>query len=420
MQYYIPMQTMSLRVCAKRCCSGLATRSSSIIRHLISPFTPPLHLRKHRQQPFSISSLSPPKSQMSAETDSRTTLQNAVRRDRKDLLVGAPPILRPIPQERQQPLPSCLAGLEVEEIEYQTETGSSQEWVPLRIVKKPPRQDQSPSPGDPHRSLPVIIFIHCTGSDKTSQAQHQADYANRGYLTAAIDTRYHGARVDPKLPYQQALVRAWQTGIEHPFLLDVVWDIQKLLDVLESRDDVDPNRIGLTGESLGGMIAWLAAAADERIAVAAPMCGVQNFRYAVENGLYHDRVGSIPEIFSTASRDLGKGGKVDAEVVAAVWRRVMPGLLTDPPENGYDAPQSLSLIAPRPLLVLNGAIDGKTPLKGVQQAMSVARKAYEAAGVGEERLRLFAEPGVGHEFTPNMWRETDLWMDKWLKPGSLG
>ena len=39
--------------------------------------------------------------------------------------------------------------------------------------------------------------------------------------------------------------------------------------------DVDGARIGITGVSLGGMHSWLAAAADARIAVAAPMIGVQ-------------------------------------------------------------------------------------------------------------------------------------------------
>jgi PhoPQ-activated pathogenicity-related protein len=33
----------------------------------------------------------------------------------------------------------------------------------------------------------------------------------------------------------------------------------------------------MTGVSLGGMHTWLAAAADERVAVAAPMIGVQFF-----------------------------------------------------------------------------------------------------------------------------------------------
>ena len=48
-----------------------------------------------------------------------------------------------------------------------------------------------------------------------------------------------------------------------------------LLDYLETRSDVDASRIGMTGLSLGGMHTWLAAALDDRVAVAAPMIGVQ-------------------------------------------------------------------------------------------------------------------------------------------------
>jgi dienelactone hydrolase len=43
------------------------------------------------------------------------------------------------------------------------------------------------------------------------------------------------------------------------------------------RPDVDAARIGMTGVSLGGMHTWLTAAVDERVAVAAPMIGVQHF-----------------------------------------------------------------------------------------------------------------------------------------------
>ena len=69
--------------------------------------------------------------------------------------------------------------------------------------------------------------------------------------------------------------RAWREGPEHPFLLDNVWDIIMLLDYLDARPDVDSARIGMTGLSLGGMHTWLAAALDDRVAVAAPMIGVQ-------------------------------------------------------------------------------------------------------------------------------------------------
>ena len=43
--------------------------------------------------------------------------------------------------------------------------------------------------------------------------------------------------------------RAWRPeGTERPFLLDNVWEILHLMDYLSERPDVDPERIGITGE----------------------------------------------------------------------------------------------------------------------------------------------------------------------------
>lgn len=83
--------------------------------------------------------------------------------------------------------------------------------------------------------------------------------------------------------YSAALVAAWRGSGEHPFLLDNVWDLVHLLDYLEQRPDVDAARIGMTGISLGGMHTWLCASLDTRVAVAAPMIGVQSFKWAVDN-----------------------------------------------------------------------------------------------------------------------------------------
>jgi hypothetical protein len=44
----------------------------------------------------------------------------------------------------------------------------------------------------------------------------------------------------------------------------------------------------------------------------------------------------------------------DEEVVAVVWRRLYAGAR-------YDAPAALPLVAPRPLLITNGAVDPRCP-----------------------------------------------------------
>ena len=83
--------------------------------------------------------------------------------------------------------------------------------------------------------------------------------------------------------------------------------------------------------------------------------------------------------------------------------------------NKYDAPWSLPLVAPRPLLVINGELDPRCPLEGVQAALGPAAAAYAAAGA-PEALRLFVDPGVGHACTPAMWAQAHVWLDAHLLP----
>jgi dienelactone hydrolase len=210
--------------------------------------------------------------------------------------------------------------------------------------------------------------------------------------------------------------------------LDIVWDLQRVLDYLQQRPDVDAARIAVTGISLGGMHSWLLAAADDRIAAAAPMIGVQHFGWAVQQLRYHARVESIPLVFQAAAADMqqaqqqqqrptevgsngssGSGShEISSEVVTAVWNRLLPGLL-----EHYDAPQSLPLIAPRPLLVANGELDPRCPMQGVELAMAAARAAYEQQGAGD-KLQLYVVPGCTHECTACMWEQVHAFFDRHL------
>jgi len=223
----------------------------------------------------------------------------------------------------------------------------------------------------------------------------QEDYARAGYLTAAVDSRYHGERAHPALPgpaaravYEEALVKAWRDGVERPFLLDNVWDQLLLVDYLLTRPDVDAARIGVAGFSLGGMHAWLLGAADTRIAAVAAVSGVQGFGWAVRNNSFHDRVASIPKVFAAACADMQRCA-VDAGVVHAVWCRIAPGLV-----DLFDGSASLPLLAPRPLLVASGEKDGRCPLPGMLEACARARAAYvqhAAERIACERARARTE-----------------------------
>ncbi|XVF48577.1 hypothetical protein PTKIN_Ptkin03bG0201700 [Pterospermum kingtungense] len=255
---------------------------------------------------------------------------------------------------------------------------------------------------------PAVVFLHSTHKCKEWLRPLLEAYASRGYVAIGVDSRYHGERASRLTTYRDALVSSWKNGDTMPFIFDTVWDLIKLADYLTQREDIDPTRIGITGESLGGMHAWFAAFADTRYAVAAPVIGVQGFRWAIDNDKWKARVNSIKAVFEEAKIDLGKK-EIDKEVVEKVWDRIAPGLASH-----FDAPNTIPAIAPRPLLIVNGAEDARCPMDGLEIPNTRACKAYEEVNCSDE-FKLIAEPGIGHQMTPLMVKETSDWFDRFLK-----
>lgn len=131
----------------------------------------------------------------------------------------------------------------------------------------------------------------------------------------------------------------------------LVSDALAALDYMRSRPDVDPDRVGLYGLSLGGTVALAAAAEDERVAA---VCSVATF------STWRDVAG-----------DFAPG--------------VGPSLITD----GRDAVDSVKFLGDRPLLLLHGEDDS---IVGHRHVELIEASAADA-GV-DVRRRSF--PGIGH------------------------
>lgn len=259
---------------------------------------------------------------------------------------------------------------------------------------------------------PVVISLHGTGGTKESDRAFLTELAKAGFIAVSIDGRYHGLRSKAgkgSADYLDAILRAYRTGKEHPFFYDTAWDVMRLIDYLETRDDVDAKRIGLFGISKGGIETYLTAAVDPRVAVAVPCIGVQSFRWAGENNSWQSRIGTIRAAFDAAAKDAGIE-KPGAEFVHTFYTKVAPGL-----DGAFDAPVMLPLIAPRPLLSINGETDDRTPLPGLQLCADAARAAYRATGA-EEKFVLLVQPKTGHKVLPESFVTAREWFVRWLKP----
>jgi dienelactone hydrolase len=219
-----------------------------------------------------------------------------------------------------------------------------------------PRQRSGP--------LPTILYVcgHAqmrrdgvSLGNKTGYQHHGAWFARNGYACLTIDTlqlgeiegMHHGTYgVRRGDGYQQQwwwLSRGYTpAGVE-------AWNCIRALDYLETRPEVDPQRIGVTGRSGGGAYSWWIAALDERIKVAVPVAGITDLQNHVVDGCVE--------------------GHCDCMYMVNLYR--------------WDYPLVAALVAPRPLLIANTDKDGIFPLDGVVRLHAKVRRIYELYGRGD-------------------------------------
>lgn len=259
---------------------------------------------------------------------------------------------------------------------------------------------------------PVVIALHGTGGTKDNMSRILQKAAHAGFIGVAIDARFHGERTQAgsgEAEYDAAIARAFRTGQGHPFYYDTVWDVMRLIDYLSTRKDVDASRIGLTGISKGGIEAYFTAAADSRVAAVVPYIGVQSFKWALDNGQWRARIATIQDAFDESAKGAGKSHD-SVDFVREFYARVVPGI-----DGQFDGPQMLPLIAPRPLLVINGDSDANTPIAGVRLAVRAAQPAYAAAGAAE-KLELIVQEDTPHRVNPESVDAGIAWFVRWLEP----
>jgi dienelactone hydrolase len=261
---------------------------------------------------------------------------------------------------------------------------------------------------------PVVVALHGTGGNKDEGqiAQIVLKAVHAGFIGVAIDGRFHGERTHAgsgAVEYNAAIARAFRTGEGHPFYYDTVWDVMRLIDYLDTRKDVDASRIGLTGISKGGIETYLTAAADTRVAAAVPYIGVQSFEWALDNGQWRARIATIQDGFAAAAASAGKSPD-SVDFVREFYARVVPGITSH-----FDGPAMLPMVAPRPLLVINGDSDANTPIAGVRLAVRTAQPAYAVANAADH-LKLIVQEDTPHRVNPESLDAGIAWFVRWLKP----
>lgn len=116
------------------------------------------------------------------------------------------------------------------------------------------------------KPAPVVILLHGLGDRKTEdyiQAGHDY-FIESGLAVFRIDIANHGERKTH--PYEFSLTdgyRYWTRDL----ISQTVFDLQRSVDYLQTRQDIDHARIGFFGISLGGVIGTIFSGVDDRVSV---------------------------------------------------------------------------------------------------------------------------------------------------------
>ena len=242
----------------------------------------------------------------------------------------------------------------------------------------------------PHRvtdPAPAILYVCGHGptkidgisfGNKVSYQHHGAWFARNGYVCLVIDTVqmgeiegiHHGT-------YREDMW--WWNSRGYTSAGAEAWNCIRALDYLQSRPEVDGERIGVTGRSGGGAYSWWISALDDRIKAAVPVAGIADLRNHVVDGCVE--------------------GHCDCMFMVNTYR--------------WDYAQIAALIAPRPLLISNTDKDAIFPLDGVVRVHRSVSRIYDFYGA-EEKLGLVITEGP-HKDSQQLRVPAFHWFNRWLK-----
>jgi dienelactone hydrolase len=279
-------------------------------------------------------------------------------------------------------------GIVVEDITWESLDGQH----PVAYVMHPARA---------RGHLPAILFGHGSSGSRESESAKTfgigqwtkangktttrllgaaRELARHGYLVLSVTHR----GLDSRLPNteddaKELLMRGRNLmGAE-------VYELRQALTYLRQRADVDPNRIGMTGLSFGGITTFYTWLVDLRITAAAPICGA---------------VGSFETYLRLVPKRSYHG--------FTLW---MPDMM-----NWGDQADFAAAMAPRPLMLWAPTEDVAMPKQAVDRFVEVVRPAYERAGA-RDALVVYQRPGI-HELNFEAFEAMKKFFDAHLKNGA--
>lgn len=291
-------------------------------------------------------------------------------RRREHLTAHMQTVMGPLPQPKEK-VPLGVEKLDEQDLGQLTRTklryhtDSPDRWVQAWLFLPKQRNGR----------LPAMLCLHPTSaigkdivsglgkdpSDKDENRGYAVHLANRGYVTLAPDYPSFG-----EYPYDFPPEHGYISGS-----MKAIYDNIRAVDLLQSLSEVDGERIGAIGHSLGGHNAMFTAVFEPRIKAIVSNCGFTRFHKYYEGNL--------------------KG-----------WtsNRYMPLIAgryhNNPDEVPFDFTEIVAGFAPRPFLASSPLRDSNFEVSGVRDVIAAAKPIYELYGVPENLQANY--PDFAHDF----------------------
>jgi dienelactone hydrolase len=149
-----------------------------------------------------------------------------------------------------------------------------------------------------------------------------------------------------------------------------ILDMRRAIDYLCSRPEVQKDRIGCYGHSMGSTHAWLVGPWEPRLKCLVGNCCLPSYAAIHRTHLLHCFPNYIPGLFRYG-----------------------------------DTPDIAALIAPRALHLNFGEKDGGSPIEEVREGVKTIARSYQQSNA-PEKFSYWIEEGAGHVLSEEMWART--------------
>jgi dienelactone hydrolase len=231
---------------------------------------------------------------------------------------------------------------------------------------------------------PAMLCLHGTSGSRGRTAGLGEDYpryalelAQRGYVTIAPDYTLLGENQTD--PVSVGFASGTMMGI---------WSHLRAVDLLQTLPEVDPERIGAIGVSLGGHNALFAGAFDGRLKVIVSSSGFDSFHGYM-------------------------GGDLSGWCQPRYMMRVQEVYGKDPAKVPFDFPEVLAVLAPRHLYVHAPRSDSNFRVGSVQRCLAAAAEIYKLLGAADHLAAVY--PPGGHGFPSDARTSAYEYIDGVLK-----